>query len=179
MKRSHLCVSCSCGNIECTRIEQRNPKELFISSKALSELKEEKLSFSMIFPKSMIIHNQNIINVTHHSGMTYAFYCSKCKETFYIFPSHSKFSVGFPETAQLIHKEKIINGESETPNKQIPIILRPFIHVVPTKQQPNDLEFDEIDPVDIDDEYMFSPTKNECIIGSYEDRPMLLTDDII
>ena len=87
----------------------------------------------------------------------------------------------------MVYKEintNYLNEISDSPKFHIPIILRPFIFICPLSSaavgdlNSSALEDDEIEPIDIDEEYMFSPTKIDCFVGSYEDRPMILPDYI-
>ena len=182
------CVACQCGNIECKNIQLKKRQELFISQQTVEKLRQfKKLNFSPISPKSFIIHNQNAIK-THQCGVkAFGIECTICKEIFYFFTSHSTFSIGFSNDCRSSSNDddnQNSKESSELPIPQIPIILRPFIFIHSSNQKiaPNlsnaSDEF-ELDPIELDEDYMFSPTKIECIVGSYEDRPMLLGSDAI
>ena len=179
-------VCCNCGNIECENITIKQKDNFIFSQKTLEHLNiKGNLLSSNLRPKSFVIHNQNQVQMHSYNSRIYGIECNKCKQTFFFFSGHSTINIAFSEDCPMVHKEFVtnyFNENSDLPKFHIPILLRSFIYISPevnTDIDSNDLINDEIDPIDIDDDYMFSSTKIDCFVGSYEDRPMSLGSEYV
>ncbi|EAY14105.1 hypothetical protein TVAG_351530 [Trichomonas vaginalis G3] len=178
MKSCSHCVRCQCGNIECRDISKEAPEILHIHRKTIELLHENALNFSSLQACGIIVHNQNFIEPVNRGPKVFGLRCSSCKQTFYIFTCRSKFAIGFPKSLPILPSDstELPSGFGDELIPQIPLILKPFIFAIPTKvslQHSLSWEDDEIEPVDIDDDFMFSSMNNGTIVGSYEERPMM------
>lgn len=176
MMHQSLTVTCKCGKIECKNITFRDALSLHIAPRTLEQLHTHKLKFSKLFTRSFIIHDKHCVSTRSHGPKCFGITCSCCHSDFYIFTDHSGFGLGMPLDSR-VHAEplpEVIQMESDPLLDSIPAVLKNYIFVVPSQQDPIDWDTDEIMEYDIDDDIMFSPTTLDCVVGSYEDRPMML-----
>lgn len=178
MKPSSQCVRCNCGNIECRGAISTPHRDLHIHYKTIELLHEAELDFSPLQSYGIILHNQNYIEPVNRGPKVFGLKCTACHQTVYIFTCHSKFAIGFPKSMvwSISDDNDKPSGSSEDLIPQIPSVLRPFIFAATTKTSLSrtcSWDADEIEPIDIDDDFMFSRARCESLVGSYEERPML------
>ena len=181
MKRNTYTISCDCGKIECHNIFNEDTKSLGINKKILERISNFDLNFSKIKSKSIILRDENGITPENIGSGCFTFKCKQCRSKFFMFQTNKGIIIGYPIELKFYNEAFLDMNLSKYIDVEIPQIPFTMSETFVTFNNLNtnnimldkSYDSDELFSIDLDEELMFSPLKEECIVGSYEDRPML------